>query len=300
MITTPDRPKNYSIICNEVAKREDISARAKGIFYYLTTLPYNWKLNQSELYTHFTEGEKALRSAFNELITLGYIERNAIKDEHGKFNGYNYKVNWTAETVLAKNGNPQNGQDRNRQLLNTKEIITKDNNYPNKLSCDVEPSFSDSHLSDSSESVRYSSSKEEPTHKRQRKKEPKILNEKNEQIEKILGIFEKAYVNEYLKKAVKEWLEYKKERTQMYKATGLKVFLRNIASKVSATDYEYVVDAIEDSIANNWMGITYRDKYRTKKERYKEKYPDTYDIYIDINEEFDKKPCFDREWLKQL
>ena len=77
-IETPDTISNYSIVCNEVARRNDLSSRAKGIYYYLATLPSMWKLNQSELFTHFTEGRDALRTAFQELENAGYIIKKQI------------------------------------------------------------------------------------------------------------------------------------------------------------------------------------------------------------------------------
>src|SRR6056297_2298324 len=117
MIKPAKHPKNFAIVCNEVAKREDITARAKGIYYYLATLPEDWNLKQKEMYNHFVEGDKALRKAFNELIEKGYINRIARKDKKGKFAGNNFQVFWSGFTGLAKKGNPQNGQGRNGQAL---------------------------------------------------------------------------------------------------------------------------------------------------------------------------------------
>ena len=141
MIETPKQPKNFSIVCNEVARRLDLSARAKGIYYYLATLPNDWKLTQKEMYKHFPEGEKALRTAFNELIKKGYITRKAKKKGDGKFEGYIYKVLWTSlikDTGLAKKGIPQFGQDRKGQaLLNTKLLNIDLLNKEKELNIDI-------------------------------------------------------------------------------------------------------------------------------------------------------------------
>jgi len=95
MIKTPDAPKNYCIICNEVARRKDLSARAKGIYYYIATLPTDWKLSQVECMKHFTEGRDSFMKAFKELITAGYIVKNLIRDDKNKIIGTEYKAVWS-------------------------------------------------------------------------------------------------------------------------------------------------------------------------------------------------------------
>ena len=67
MIIRREKNKNYSVISNECFKDISISARAKGIYAYVMTLPDYWKISKKELYKHFVEGEKALDTAFNEL-----------------------------------------------------------------------------------------------------------------------------------------------------------------------------------------------------------------------------------------
>jgi hypothetical protein len=87
-----DKTGNFSIILNECFQRADLSARAKGIFGYIMTLPDSWKIRKVELYSHFTEGRDALDAAFKELEAAGYIESKEVR-EAGKFAGYDYTVN---------------------------------------------------------------------------------------------------------------------------------------------------------------------------------------------------------------
>jgi len=96
MIKTPKPITNYSIVCNEVARRTDLSARAKGIYYYLATLPPDWKLSQKECFKHFKEGKEALATAFKELVIAGYIRSIEYRDK-GRFKGTNYEVFWTSQ-----------------------------------------------------------------------------------------------------------------------------------------------------------------------------------------------------------
>jgi len=125
MIKAPKQLANYSVVCNEVARRNDLSARAKGIYYYLATLPAEWELNMTELFTHFTEGKDAIRTAFNELVTIGYISREKKRGQ-GKFSGYSYEVHWSPCTVSPYAEKPYTV---NPPLLSTnKKVITKESN----------------------------------------------------------------------------------------------------------------------------------------------------------------------------
>lgn len=82
--------KSYTVVPNEILKRSDISARAKGLFTYLHSLPENWVIYKTEVYNHFTEGRRAMESAFKELEEKGYLlGADQIKAD-GKFQGKDY------------------------------------------------------------------------------------------------------------------------------------------------------------------------------------------------------------------
>ena len=127
MIEAPQSLENYSIVCNEVAKRTDLSARAKGIYYYLATLPSNWKLSQQECMTHFTEGKDAFRTAFQELVDSGYIVKYQTSNEFGQFSGYEYKVIWS----VCDGGKPvaEKPKTDKPKTDKPKQYITDYNNY---------------------------------------------------------------------------------------------------------------------------------------------------------------------------
>jgi len=131
MIKVPNNPKDYTLIHNEVAKRTDLSARAKGIYYYIATLPPDWKLQLQELESHFTEGRTAISTALNELIRAGYIVRQQQRNEKGIIIGTTYIVNWTVNDIgnqLTEKPFMDKPFMANQQLLNTnKQNIEKQN-----------------------------------------------------------------------------------------------------------------------------------------------------------------------------
>ena len=64
-----------------------------------------------------------------------------------------------------------------------------------------------------------------------------------------------------------EWLEYKQERKEYYKDTGLKSLLSQIENQVEIYGINNVVDLINECMGNNYKGIIFdKLKGKTKKE----------------------------------
>ena len=115
-----NKTKNYTVVSNEIFQRADVSARAKGIYSYIMTLPDDWKLYKSELYKHFSEGKEAINKAFHELEELGYISKEKVKDENGKYSGWKYHIVESIEsTDCPKNRKSESPNSVNPPLLNT-------------------------------------------------------------------------------------------------------------------------------------------------------------------------------------
>jgi len=124
MIIRRQKTKNYTVICNELLHRKDISARAKGIYAYIMTLPDDWQLFMSELFQHFTEGAGALKTAFKELETAGYITKQKRKTNNGRFDGWEYTVTEYANTDRTENRLSENRPVGECDLLSTNELST--------------------------------------------------------------------------------------------------------------------------------------------------------------------------------
>lgn len=69
-----------------------------------------------------------------------------------------------------------------------------------------------------------------------------------------------------VKQAVIEWLQYKKERRQSYKPTGLKSFLNNVAKQLETYPAPAVIEIIRNSMASNYQGVVW-DRLRGKEIR---------------------------------
>lgn len=82
-------------------------------------------------------------------------------------------------------------------------------------------------------------------------------------------IYKENYFNsENLDKAIKEWLEYKKERKDKpYTEIGLKKLLTQIKNNVTEYGEQQVVNLIDECMGNNYKGIIFdKLKKQSKKE----------------------------------
>lgn len=115
-----DKTKGFTIMMNEVFQRTDLSAKAKGLYGYLMTLPDDWKIYKQEVYKHFTDGKTRLDNAFKELEDAGYIKKERVRNENNLFEGWNFTIHETVEIPdirFSENREPR--QSVNQQLLST-------------------------------------------------------------------------------------------------------------------------------------------------------------------------------------
>ena len=145
MIRIEKNSKNpYTMINNNLLHDEHLSWKAKGILAYLLSLPDDWKVYESELVKHSSDGIDSLRSGITELIENGYIDRTRFRNEKGHLKGYTYSIHEVStksglsKVGLSKNGKTKNGLSKvgesnttNTNLTNTN--LTNTNNTNKEL-----------------------------------------------------------------------------------------------------------------------------------------------------------------------
>lgn len=58
-----------------------------------------------------------------------------------------------------------------------------------------------------------------------------------------------------VKESIENWLNYKKEKKQGYKQTGLNTLLKKLKQDYDSYGEQYIIDSIDYSIMNNYSGI---------------------------------------------
>lgn len=84
----------FTRVPNIILDEKNISAKALGIYVKIIRFQNSTehKIYISSLANELKEGKDAIRSAIQELMELGYIEREILRNEKGHMNGYVYTV----------------------------------------------------------------------------------------------------------------------------------------------------------------------------------------------------------------
>lgn len=127
IIKIQKRDPGYAMIDNRVLADPRLTWKAKGILVYLLSKPNNWKVQVTDITNHSPDGECAVRTALDELLSLGYAERETIR-RNGKFESWNYIIH---EEPLR--GFPQvDKPDMDNRPLNNKESTNKESTNKEK------------------------------------------------------------------------------------------------------------------------------------------------------------------------
>lgn len=140
---------NY-VVMSKVGLHDDrLSWKAKGLLAYMLSMPDDWTFYNDELMKHSPDGSSTFKAAMNELKEYGYVVRRKMKDEKGKFIGWETVVyeqpiedecrkvenrpseNRPSENRPSKNAPLLNNKELNNNLLSNKEINDDDIGKPN-------------------------------------------------------------------------------------------------------------------------------------------------------------------------
>jgi len=124
----------YVLVNKTLAQDPNLSAKEKGILFYVLSLPDDWRIFLKEMVNHFADGRDSIYSGFNSLIRKGYVKRGQMRDDKGHFLGYEYQVFESLELAeisgtLSVYGNAVNGFSvtTNNDLTNNNQPKKKNN-----------------------------------------------------------------------------------------------------------------------------------------------------------------------------
>jgi hypothetical protein len=134
-----DKTNPYVIINKTFLNDKNLSLKAKGLLSYLLSMPDDWKVYETEITQHSSDGIRSTRGAIKELMDSGYINRYQKKDDKNRFAGYEYCV-YEIPPVITKcdNGKCDNAKQHttNNNLTDNdlteykkeKGVLSKDEN----------------------------------------------------------------------------------------------------------------------------------------------------------------------------
>ena len=116
------KENNFVQIDKRILNDRELSWQAKGLHTYLMSLPDNWVVNVSDLKNRSTNGRDSTGAIINELITAGYVTRQLLQSESGKFEGYDYTIFEEKQAVSAL---PVSGETVNGKSVNGLSVYGK-------------------------------------------------------------------------------------------------------------------------------------------------------------------------------
>lgn len=91
-IKVEKKQTNFTIVPNKILQSKDLSLQAKGLIAQCLSFPDNWNYSINGLVAVVKEGKTAVMNTIKELERHGYVKRNRIHDENGKFAGIEYVI----------------------------------------------------------------------------------------------------------------------------------------------------------------------------------------------------------------
>lgn len=125
---------NYSIISNNVLWDKRLSVKARFVLIFCLSLADGWEYNVIGLAKSMNVSHPTVTAALRELEQYGYLTREQLKDENGKFNGVDYvfiecpESEPYAKKPCAKKLHTENLHAENCMQLNTNKLNTKELN----------------------------------------------------------------------------------------------------------------------------------------------------------------------------
>ncbi|MGU9970880.1 helix-turn-helix domain-containing protein [Limosilactobacillus fermentum] len=84
------RTRGFTQVDNRVISDKRMSLKALGLFTYMWSKPDDWEFYVLAISKDFKDGRDSIRSAINELISLGYVKRTRKHKENGQLAAYDY------------------------------------------------------------------------------------------------------------------------------------------------------------------------------------------------------------------
>ena len=127
---------NFVTVHKSFIHDDNLSWKAKGILLYLLSRPDDWRIYETELNKHSSDGRDSLRTGIKELEEAGYIHRTRRRNEKGQLREYDYQVfeqpNQIGKTYVGKtnigksnttNNNSTNNNNTNNETGDTSQIF---------------------------------------------------------------------------------------------------------------------------------------------------------------------------------
>lgn len=121
---------DFTVIDNNIFKNKKLSLKGKGMVCTMLSLPDNWNFSEEGLAELSKDNRASIRSTLNELTELGYLKREQLKDEKGKFSNSLYTIYeeplFEKPTTEKPISEKPLSEKKHNKILNNKELNNKE------------------------------------------------------------------------------------------------------------------------------------------------------------------------------
>ena len=117
---------DFTVIDNNIFKNKNLSYKGKGMLCTLLSLPEDWNYSEEGLVAlSINDGITSVRSALKELMELGYLKRERLRDNKGVLRDYIYTIYEEPTLEKPKVDKPILENLKTYKELNNKELSNK-------------------------------------------------------------------------------------------------------------------------------------------------------------------------------
>ena len=116
--------KYFTQIPNDLIRNSSISDRARFLYCYMSSMSEDWQFYQSKMAKDLGYSKDTLRKYLDELVLTGYLKRTQKRSELGRFDSYDYVIDFIPNPDLTVSEKTRNGE-----IPTPKNPTLKKNNF---------------------------------------------------------------------------------------------------------------------------------------------------------------------------
>jgi hypothetical protein len=139
-----EKTKNYTVILNSLITSTSLTSDEKSLLFHILSLPDDWVIYKDYFKKYYSGciSDKKIDNAWKGLETKGYLKKDRVKRQDGKFSSWHYEVREVPFTDILKSDMSENqtignttsqekGDIQSTSTQSTNEQSTKETNLDN-------------------------------------------------------------------------------------------------------------------------------------------------------------------------
>ena len=107
--------KYFTQIPNDLIRNSSISDRARFLYCYMSSMSENWEFYQGKMAKDLGYSKDTVRKYLDELVSTGYLKRTQRRSENGRFDSYDYIIDFIPSEDFTVAEKPRHGENPTRE-----------------------------------------------------------------------------------------------------------------------------------------------------------------------------------------